>query len=434
VLEQIDGLELETFLLQKSQEVASGECRYKVLSDVSCALRYLHSRRPLIVHSDLKASNIILERGASGMRAKLCDFGLSRLITRSSRLVGGTLCYMAPEIICDSRIPSPPVDVFSFGRLIYFVSTSTPPYAHLTRKSFISSARLGSFPPLVWPPESWALEDCKSLSQHCLCFDPDLRPTMETVYGTLDQTWTEWHSQTGTMGDRSSIRPLSQAADYIRASFASRVGKLRKNTSVGKLRKNTSVLEDGASKVKVMAPKDVNSNKLCRHPSISTTPSEKSSRKENPLQWLGTVVVGLDASSSEMPIRTCDFCFTAVETMPDHVSVCLARYLSQWMAQTEFERLRSTLDSLNINKLPAHRRDVGLVVLSSALLSRDQTRAIVAKEVYVTLQEEDPSHSPGKSSSPLLMTFKDFAWVEPSQDEQLLLSDFDPSTNFRVTL
>ncbi len=56
------------------------EVRYFLLQ-VMDALAYLHGKR--IIHRDLKAGNILV-KGQTNLVVKLCDFGLSALLTSDS--------------------------------------------------------------------------------------------------------------------------------------------------------------------------------------------------------------------------------------------------------------------------------------------------------------------------------------------------------------
>merc|ERR1719265_346321 len=101
---------------------------YRVMLDVCSALRYLHSHRPPIVHGDLKGSNVFVEFvDAPTPRAKLLDFGLSRIVSKDSAPLSGTPNWMAPEITTGKVKPSPRADVFSLGLLLHFIVTGLKP-------------------------------------------------------------------------------------------------------------------------------------------------------------------------------------------------------------------------------------------------------------------------------------------------------------------
>ncbi|CAN6357000.1 unnamed protein product [Urochloa humidicola] len=103
----------------RSGIVLDWRTRVKICIGVANGLTYLHEEvRPPIVHRDIKASNILLDRT---LNPKIADFGLAKFfpgnMTHISTRVAGTLGYLAPEYAIRGQLTKK-ADVYSFGVLL----------------------------------------------------------------------------------------------------------------------------------------------------------------------------------------------------------------------------------------------------------------------------------------------------------------------------
>jgi len=192
VLEFVDGVSVRSFVRgwRRDDGGDSGPVppsaieKSQVLADVACALQYLHSRTPPIIHGDLKDRNVFVEvpRARVSVRAKLLDFGLARVLTRHAKPMGGTMCWVAPELLWTmGTATSTAADVFSFGRLAYFVVTGRLPF-HNTMAENIETAVAQLVAPLEWPPGSWLGERWRPVVEQCTREEASARPGMQQVY------------------------------------------------------------------------------------------------------------------------------------------------------------------------------------------------------------------------------------------------------------
>merc|ERR1740121_61007 len=122
-------------------------------------------------------------------RAKLIDFGLSRLLTKHAEPLGGTLNWMAPELVCSlsRRKPAPSADVFSFGRLLFIIATGQTPLQVMPRAAILHSAKQGRMEPLSWPPEAPLSEMFRPIADRCMTLDPADRPSMQEMQDAVQQ-------------------------------------------------------------------------------------------------------------------------------------------------------------------------------------------------------------------------------------------------------
>ena len=99
-----------------------------ILNDVCLGLQYLHSRTPPIVHRDLTPNNILL---CYHFRAKITDLGVARTLqatdTKTLTQAPGTDDFMPPEYLVDQPVYGLPLDIFSFGGIILYITTQQWP-------------------------------------------------------------------------------------------------------------------------------------------------------------------------------------------------------------------------------------------------------------------------------------------------------------------
>ena len=122
-----------TAFLERSPGPLSYHIQVNICHDISLALVYLHSNG--LIHRDLTGNNVLM---IAGPRAKITDFGMSKLASMHPRMTAFTLCpanilYMSPEALDEARTYTAKLDeartytakldMFSFGIIVIQIIT-----------------------------------------------------------------------------------------------------------------------------------------------------------------------------------------------------------------------------------------------------------------------------------------------------------------------
>eukprot|EP00322_Chrysochromulina_rotalis_P028322 CAMPEP_0115870672 /NCGR_PEP_ID=MMETSP0287-20121206/22451_1 /TAXON_ID=412157 /ORGANISM="Chrysochromulina rotalis, Strain UIO044" /LENGTH=339 /DNA_ID=CAMNT_0003325409 /DNA_START=29 /DNA_END=1048 /DNA_ORIENTATION=- len=141
---------------------------------VAEGMAFLHSRRPPIVHRDLKSHNVLLDAQGD---AKLCDFGL----VNTREVTAGTPNYMAPELFL-SKPYSTPVDVFAFGVLLNELWSREVPWDGYSPLDIKDRVTVGERPPIPRTMPS----ACEGLLKKLWHTTPASRPTFPDALRSLE--------------------------------------------------------------------------------------------------------------------------------------------------------------------------------------------------------------------------------------------------------
>jgi serine/threonine protein kinase len=116
VYDYMENGSLDKYLYNKNGLTLHWPQRYWIIKGVASSLLYLHEDwEQVVIHRDIKASNVLLDRHMNG---RLGDFGLARLYDHGADAqtthVVGTMGYLAPELVRTGKA-TPSTDVFAFG-------------------------------------------------------------------------------------------------------------------------------------------------------------------------------------------------------------------------------------------------------------------------------------------------------------------------------
>ncbi|ETV97645.1 TKL protein kinase [Aphanomyces invadans] len=154
--------------------------------DICSALVYMHSLKPRLIHRNVKASKVLLNKNRTV--AKLSGFGGSRDRTFDQEMTNniGDIQWSAPELIMEDEDYTEKVDVYSFGVLLTELDTGLIPFADvkstMAATAFTNKIVSGALRPQLSPTCPPAIAN---VVKHCLQQDPHIRPASERVLHML---------------------------------------------------------------------------------------------------------------------------------------------------------------------------------------------------------------------------------------------------------
>lgn len=154
------------------REVLTEDLARRFLGQIVDTLLFLHAQG--VLHGDIKDENIVVDTKA--LEVKIVDFGSAVPLEETPYShFDGTRVYSPPEWILSGSYQAEPLTVWSLGVLLFDMVCGDVP--------FISDLDIVRARPNIPPQLS---NECRSLLRWCLCFEPQLRPSLQDI---LSHPW-----------------------------------------------------------------------------------------------------------------------------------------------------------------------------------------------------------------------------------------------------
>jgi serine/threonine protein kinase len=132
VLELVNGEHIDAYCDERRMSI---ERRIRLFFDVLSAVSHAHAN--LIVHSDLKPSNVLVTQAGA---VKLLDFSIAKLVEDSGRtLTGDSAGALTPKYAAPEQVSGQPIttrtDVYALGVLLFELLTGQHPYGAAVHSS-----------------------------------------------------------------------------------------------------------------------------------------------------------------------------------------------------------------------------------------------------------------------------------------------------------
>ena len=169
--------DLRTFLSDSRNDLGQ-DLTLRWIREAGSGIQYLHQND--FVHKDIKASNYLIMNDHT---LKLSDFGTAGSLEHTTGTRGhGTVRWMAPEVI-SGRKRSKMSDIFSYGIVIFEITSREIPFSNLQSRKAIMDAMVGGKRPVI-PRDT--PEKLRLMMQMCWNGEYDKRPTIDQALRFFD--------------------------------------------------------------------------------------------------------------------------------------------------------------------------------------------------------------------------------------------------------
>jgi serine/threonine protein kinase len=182
-----------------------------MLWGISAGLNFIHERN--LFHGHLHGGNILVENEMDSIDTKIADTGLHGPVNEQilSKKIYGVIPFVAPEIFYNGNTPTKESDIYSFGMIMWMLSSGKRPYSDRPHDlKLIQDICLGLRPNIV---DGTPLVFSKLMLQ-CLDADPSNRPTASDLY----ECFGNWVTAICDDPDPSVISNQFDAAEEIKFS------------------------------------------------------------------------------------------------------------------------------------------------------------------------------------------------------------------------
>ena len=174
-------------------ELPQQEETIRLFCEIVKGVAYAHKNG--LVHRDIKPGNVLLDETTQPVCARVTDFGLVRVLDLPDgavrhTLVGatmGTLGFMAPEQLRDSRLVDARTDIFSLGALLYSMVTRCPPFVGVDQLEVMNATAACRYQPVLEAGGPTILPEIVQAIEGCLKVDPkDRYQTAEELLAVFE--------------------------------------------------------------------------------------------------------------------------------------------------------------------------------------------------------------------------------------------------------